>query len=609
MSTLRRLASRYAVPAALAVLAFAVYWRVGSFPFIHFDDDTYILRNPSLHGGLSFASIRWAFTNWKEIGWLPLTWLSHLLDVSLFGMDAGKQHLVNLLFHVANTLLLFHVLRRTTGKTWESGLVAALFSVHPLHVESVVWVSERKDVLSTFFWMLSLESYARYAERPGVARYGTVVLFFVLGLLSKPMVVTLPLVLLLLDFWPLGRLWPAADSPDEGSVRYSPASPGRLLLEKAPLMLLSAVFCMVTYLSQEGMGAVNPMWATPLWSRAGNALLSYAVYLSKAVWPSKLAVFYPHPGTNLELWKAVSSGLLLCTVTALVVRGAFRRRWLATGWFWFLGTLVPVIGLVQVGGQAMADRYTYVPLIGPFLVAAWGGGELASRWRIPKGMAAGVWLAALAACAWVQTGYWRGTVPLFEHALEVTEDNWIAHFSLGVSATESGRDDEAIARYREAIRIYPAFAAAHNNLGAALLKVGRPDEAIFHIREALRLDPESPDAHNNLGIHLARIGRSDEAIAQYREALRIRPGYAEAHHSLGMELARTGKPDEAIRHLRQAVRSRPDYVEAHNNLGVFLARRGELPEAVSEFREALRLKPDYAAARKNLERAAAGWRR
>jgi Flp pilus assembly protein TadD len=643
MNAVRRVPRHWAVAAVLAAMVVAVYGRVGSFPFITLDDESLILRNPALQGGLSLTGLRWAFTTDMDAGWIPLTWLSRMLDVSLFGMDAGKHHLVNVLFHLLNVLLLFHVLRKMTGKMWESGFVAALFAVHPLHVESVAWVTERKDVLGAFFWMLSLGAYVRYAARPGTARYGAVVLFFVLGLLSKPIVVTLPFVLLLLDYWPLGRLRPSGEPRGDGDVSpsFDPAPPGRLLVEKVPLFVLSAAVSVVTFLAQKNIGAVTPLGATPLLARSGNALQSYAAYLRKATWPSDLAVFYPHPGPNLSLWKTAAAGLFLCLVTALVVRQARRRGWLAVGWFWYLGTLVPVIGLVQVGGPGMADRCAYIPLIGVYVMVAWGMGESAARFGIPKPATAAVasgWLLALLACAWVQVGYWQSDTLLFRRALGVTKDNWLAHSIWGGIAHGNGRDEEAVAHYREALRISPDLPEVHNALGQALDRLGRTDEAIanfreelriqpdfavahynlavicyrtgkieeavVHFREALRIRPDHPEAHNNLGVYLSDIGRDEEAVAHYREALRIRPDYAEAHHNLGMALARSGMSGEATGHLRRAVRLRPDYAEAHNNLGVLLARQGAYSEAVSEFREALRLKPDYAEARHNLEMAA-----
>lgn len=626
-------------------MVLAVYWRVGSFPFILLDDDSLILKNPALQEGLTAEGARWAFTTVMDAGWIPLTWLSRMADITLFGMDAGKHHLVNVLFHVLNTVLLFHLLREATGRTWESGFVAALFAVHPLHVESVAWVTERKDVLAGFFWMLSLGAYARYAACPGTARYGAVVLFFLLGLMSKPIVVTLPFVLLLFDYWPLRRLWTSPDIPGDLPHGCPPVSHVRLVLEKLPLFLLSAVISVVTYFSQKSIGAITPIDANPVWARAGNALQSYALYLRRAFWPSDLAIFYPHPGTNLVLWKPAAAGVFLSLATVLVVRHARSRRYLATGWFWFLGVLVPVLGLVQVGGNAMADRNAYLPMIGVYMVAAWGGASLAAKLRIPSsvtGVAATVGLLALMMCASAQVALWRGTEPLFRRALAVTEGNWLAHSLIGQVDANAGRNDAAVAHYREALRIWPElpevhnglgevldrmgrteealgnfeeevriqprFAPAHYNLGVVRYRIGKVGEAAASFREALAIRPDHPEAHNNLGVCLSDLGKDDEAIVHYREALRIRPNYVEAHRNLGMALSRGGSPEEAISHLREAVRLRADDAEMRNNLGVLYARSGRVREAVSEFREVLRRHPGHAGARRNLEIASPGLR-
>jgi Flp pilus assembly protein TadD len=398
-------------------------------------------------------------------------------------------------------------------------------------------VTERKDVLAAFFWILSIGAYVRYAARPGAGRYGAVVLLFVLGLLSKPIVVTLPFVLLLLDFWPLGRLRLPGEPSGDDAPPFRPAPAGRLVLEKVPLFFLSAVDSVVTYLAQKDIGAVTPLKATPLWARAGNAVQSYAAYLRKAVWPSDLAVFYPHPGTDLSFWKTAAAGILLCGISALAVRQALRRKWLAVGWFWYLGTLVPVVGLVQVGGNAMADRYAYISLIGIYAMVAWGAGELAARWRVPPAAtaaAAAAWLLALMACAGAQAGYWRGSEPLFRRALEVTRDNWLAHSLVGQLEQRAGRDAEAAAHYREALRIWPELPEVHNALGAALERTGHADEAEANFREELRLQPEFADARYNLALLLGRTGRAGEAVAEYRAILRLRPDHPEAHNNLGV---------------------------------------------------------------------------
>jgi Flp pilus assembly protein TadD len=596
-----------ALAALPVLLAVAVYWRVSGYPFVVLDDYTVILRNPVARGGLSPEGISWAFTTVPVLGWIPLTVLSHLADVSLFGMDAGRHHLVNVLFHASASAMLFHVLRRMTGRPWESCFAAAIFAVHPLHVESVAWVGERKDVLCAFFWMLSIGAYVRYVDRPGPARYAVLALCFTLALLSKPMAVTLPFVLLLLDYWPLGRfLPPDANSAGEGAnePRRLPAS--RILAEKIPLLALSAAACVATVVAQRGIGAVVPVEAMPFWARVANAFRSWALYAAKTAWPSGLSVHYPHPGAGIDLARAFGAAALVAAATAGVVMGARRRRWLATGWFWFLGTLVPVIGLVQVGGQGMADRYAYIPQVGLAILVAWGAGEVAARGPVARrlvAVAAASWLALLCAVAWRQVGYWKSSRALFERAVAVTPDDWAARYSLGIACSEAGDDACAVAQLEEALRLRPAFPEAHNNLAASLLRLGRPAEALPHVSEALRLMPGFPEAHVNMGLYLASSGRAEKAIAEFEEALRLDPDNAEARHSLGMALARAGDDGGAIAQLRRAVASRPGYAEALNNLGVLLARRGERAEAAARFAEALRARPGYEAARRNLEKA------
>ncbi len=540
MNDTRRLPVHYAIAAALAGMVAVLYWKVGGYPFMEYDDQLYVTANPVVRQGLTLSGIRWAFTTFSASNWHPLTWISHMADVSLFGMEAGGPHVVNLLFHLANTLLLFHILRRMTGKAWESGLVAALFAIHPLHVESVAWVSERKDVLSTFFWMLSLWAYARYSERAGVMRYLPIPMFMALGLMAKPMLVTLPFVLLLLDYWPLRRFGPSA-------------RPSRLLLEKVPLLLLSAFSCVVSLMAQEG--AINTLGEAPVWVRVGNALLAYAGYLGKTVWPRGLAVFYPHPAFSVSLPLAGAAALLLVIATVVAVRYARRCPYLPVGWFWFLGTLVPVIGLVQVGGQAMADRYAYVPLVGIFMIAAWGLADLKERWEIPSVLtatAAGGCLAALMACAWFQVGYWSGTDSLFSRALEVTSGNYFAHEALGNKAAREERLDEALTHLLEVVRIKPDSPETFFNIGRILERQGKNDEAIARFREALRLRPGYGEAHSRLGALLAGQGNVDEGMAHIQEALRIRPGDPEANYTMGMILERQGRSDEAKGHYRKA---------------------------------------------------------
>jgi len=628
----------WGLPLLLTGMVAATYGRVAGYPFVDMDDQFYVFGNFAVSEGLTFDGIRWAFTTVYAANWHPLTWLSHMLDVSLFGMNAGRHHLVNVLFHLLNSLFLFGVLRKMTGRTWESGMVAALFAVHPLHVESVAWISERKDVLSAFFFLLSLWAYARYCERPGALRYAAVLLAFALGLLAKPMLVTLPFVLLLLDHWPLGRLVHSrAPSADPGPPR-TPIGLSRAFLEKIPLLLLSALSCAITLRAQAG--TVATLDYLPLWARSENALLSYAGYLWKAVWPSGLAVFHPFPRLAHLHPKAAGAGLFLLGVTAAAAWQVRRRPYLAVGWFWYLGMLLPVIGLVQVGMQAMADRYTYLPLIGPFLAVVRGFGELAGRWRIPKAavaLAAGGWLAALSVCAWIQVGTWKDSVSLFRHALRVTGDNWMAHESLGLDSLRAGRTEEALAHFREVVRIAPGYserqyavyrslsrpekieadandllaekrkAMAHDSdvlnwAGLNLAGKGRIELAAHFFRQAVRIHPDAAESHYNLAVALGRLGKKEEAIPHFREALRIPPVDAEACNKIGVALVRLGRFEEAADRFREALRLRPDSAEARFNLAVSLERSGRREEAIALYREILRRSPGDRDAGDSLER-------
>jgi Flp pilus assembly protein TadD len=589
--------------AALAAMTAFVYRDVGSFPFSIFDDVPNLVRNPVLQGGLSVSSVRWAFTSFADIGWLPLTWLSHLLDVSLFGMAPGSHHLVNLSIHLANTILLFLRFRKMTGRSRESWIVAALFAVHPLHVESVAWISERKDVLSGFFSLLAIGAYLRYVERPGAGRYAGLALCFALALLSKSMAVTMPFLLLLLDFWPLERVALPGDPEGEGAPvrRRSPLR--TLCLEKLPLLALSAAVCVVTWIAQQRINAVRTLDDLPLWQRAGNALNAYVAYLRKTAWPSDLAVYYPHPGKALSVPGALASALLLCAVTWLALRQLRARRWVAFGWFWFLGALVPVIGLVQVGSQALADRYSYVPLIGIFTVAAWGLCELSDRVPVPGWGKAAILagcLGSLMVAAHVQAGYWRDSAELFRRDIEVAGDNFLARMNLGGALSAAGKDEEALVQYRRSLELRPGWAEAEYAAYATLTRLGRKDEAESQFGKALERSMRDPVSANNVGLALAGTGKLREAEAAFKEAVRLRPDFAEAHYNLGVALGRQGRKEEALPHFRAALDMPPADAEAVNRIGVALMRLDRSPEAVAKFRKALSLRPGYGEARFNL---------
>ncbi len=537
----------WCVAAVLSVLVVSVYWGVGDHGFVNIDDDLYVYENPAVLRGLSLDGVSWAFRSTHAFNWHPLTWLSHMLDVELFGPSPGWHHRVNVLYHLLNTVLLFGVLWRMTGGLWPSAFAAALFGVHPLHVESVAWVAERKDVLSTLFWLLATGAYARYARRPGTARYLLVMGLFALGLLCKPMLVTLPLALLLLDYWPLGRMAPPGGAAAVPGRVHWPAVPA-LVREKVPLLALSAASCAVTYVAQARGGTVGQWEHYPLAARAVNAFGAYAAYLGKAVWPSSLAVYYPHPasvGAGVPAWAAAGWVLLFCGLFAAALGASRRRPYLAVGWLWYVGTLVPVIGLVQVGGQSHADRYTYVPLIGIFVAVAWGVPSLLAGWRqrrVALGALAGASLLALSAAAWAQAGYWRDSVALFTRAAAVTDGNWLALYNLGHACNRLGRHPEAVDHFREALRIKPDYANGWNNLGVSYIGLGRHGDAIGCFREALRLRPDLAEAWNNLGVCHGAFGRFSEAAGCFREALRLRPDYPDAQRNLLAANSRLGSP-------------------------------------------------------------------
>jgi tetratricopeptide (TPR) repeat protein len=597
----------------LSFTVLATFWQVQNHNFIRLDDDEYVTENIHVHTGLSWDNITWAFTSTHAANWHPLTWLSHMLDCELFGLNPKGHHLTSVLFHLLNTLLLFLILKRMTGTLWRSGFVAALFALHPLHVESVAWVAERKDVLSTFFLFLTLLSYIWYVERPGLYRYLCIILFFTLGLMAKPMLVTLPFVLLLLDYWPLERFQlgqsdlshPGQIQPTINTKKLRTRALG-LLLEKTPLFVLAAVSSLVTFLVQRSGGALGALEIYPFNIRIANALLSYLRYMTKMIWPQNLAVLYPHPGQSLPMWQAAGAGLMLFVISIVVIRAGRRYPYLPVGWLWYVGTLVPVIGLVQVGSQAMADRYTYVPLIGLFVMISWGVVDWLGSWRHAKlalTAAAASLLGALMVCTFLQVRHWENSLTLFEHTLRVTTNNSQIHNNLANVLTEKGMLQEAIPHYTKALEINPNHADAHTNLGVALANQGKLADAIKHYSAALRLKPNSPELHNNLGVALFRRGHIPGAIDHYLTAIQLKPDYAEAYNNLGNALAQQEKLVEAEAYYSKALKIRADYPEAHNNLGAALARQGKLDEAIAHFSEAVRLEPNYEQARANLETA------
>ena len=584
----------------LTLAIVAVFYQVCTYDFVNYDDSVYVYENPNIQAGITPKAIKWAFTTGYACFWHPLTWLSHMRDWRLFGPNAGGHHLTNLIFHIANTLLLFIVLKQMTHTLWPSAFVAALFALHPLHVESVAWVSERKDVLSTFFWILTMWAYIRFVSRPGITRYLLVVLFFALGLMSKPMLITLPFVFLLLDYWPLERFSP---EHRKTGLKYSPTY---LLVEKIPLFAMTLVSCVVAFICQKAGGAmpVEEDYSLPI--RLANASISYTQYIIKMIWPARLAMFYPHPGRNISILHAVISAVFLLALTILVLRFAKNHRYLFTGWFWYLGTLVPVIGLIQVGSHAMADRYSYITLTGLFIIIAWGLPELFGKWPHRETV---LWassliiLSALAICTYYQQRYWKNTITLCQHALKVTDDNYQAHFGMTEMLLEQGRVEEAIWHNTEVIRIKPNYIEAINNLGIALHKAGRINEAISCYKKALEMNPRYASANANLGFALADKGEFAEAVSLYNKALQIAPDLIELRIKLGVALTKSGKLAEAAKEYEKILLIQPQNTMAHNNLGIVLIQQGKFDEGIEHFRQVIRINPNDTTARNNLNLA------
>jgi tetratricopeptide (TPR) repeat protein len=577
---------------ALAAMTFAVFGQTLRHGFLHFDDNAYVFDNVHVTGGLSLRVVAWVFSHADCFLYHPLTMLSLMCDYQFHGLHAGWYHLTNVLLHTASVILLFLILRQMTGAMWRSAFVAAVFAIHPLRVESVAWVAERKDVLSGLFFMLTIGAYVRYARRPpSLARYLVVVAAFVSALLSKPTVVTLPFVLLLLDYWPLNRFGPGRKLSG-------------LILEKIPLLALAAATCVINVLTAEEGVAAHAK--TSILSRLGNAVVSYAVYLRGMVWPAGLAAFYPQPAQGHPFWTIAFSFLLLALITGAVLAFQRKRRWLLTGWLWYLGMLAPMIGLVQAGTFAHADRMTYLPQIGIYMALAWLAAEWGAKWPAARmalaGLMTGV-LVALMVCAGRQTEYWQNGETLWTHALACTTDNDVAHFNLGNAYQQKGETDQAMAQYQNALQINPGYAEAQYNIGDLLLRKGRLDEAMVHFQKAVQIEPDYAQAHYTLGIALWQTGRTDEAIASYQRAVQLRPDYADAHYNLGTSFLQQGKMDEAILHFQKALEIKPDNAQADNNLGAALQERGRLDEAIASYRKAAQLRPDYADAQFNLGRA------
>lgn len=652
----------------LAALACGIFAQTARHGFSVLDDDDYVVKNIRVQDGLTWQSVKWAMTTDAVANWHPLTWLSHMLDFQIFGLAAAGPHMVNVFFHAINSILLFLVFRAMTGATTRSFILAALFAVHPLHVESVAWIAERKDVLSAFFWIAAMGAYTRYTRRPGVLRYLLVAILFAFGLTAKPMLVTLPCVFLLLDFWPLRRLnlWRDKNGNSNSIVENLPNpgkkpkkatqqplpktsllradSPVLLFFEKLPLFAISAASSVITFVVQQRGGAMRTLEAMPPLQRLGNVFVAYLRYASKALWPADLAVYYPHLGAEMRWWSIAAAAAALIIVSLLIWRVASERRYLSVGWLWFLGTLVPVIGIVQVGSQSIADRYMYLPIIGLLVMAVWGVNDVAVwlRTRMPRLPAfwprvlGGAAVAGYAACAFVTTGYWRDNVTLFEHALKSTTNNDFVHYNLGIALKRANRNDEALAHFQEAVnlrnsyvaaRIYIGlihyekneyeaaikeyeqaleFAAGHpnhadieNDLGVAYFSLGKMEEAANHYRKAVEIHPEDPDAHYNLALTLQRLNRFDEAFRQAREAVRCNP-----HHEPARNLAASLEKEAAARRPAIVVPKLAN-ADEYFTRGNALADEKKFAEAAAHYEEALKLNPDFNDARINLGNALA----
>ena len=597
----------FLIAAALSVVTLAIYAQVIGHQFIALDDPTYIRENSMVNRGFTAAGLAWAFTTFYAANWHPLTWISHMIDCQFFGTNAGSHLLVNALIHAANTLLVFWFLLRTTHSRWPSALVAALFALHPLHVESVAWASERKDTLCAFFGLLSLIAYVRYAEAPSISRYLWTAITLALGLLAKPMLVTWPFVMLLIDYWPLCR-FQAPGVNRSGAPRRSGTSAELwpLVREKLPLFMLVAASATMTFIAQSLGGAVRTLAHEALSVRLSNALVSYAKYFLLTFWPNNLAIYYPYSG--VPVWQIIGAAFLLIGITAFCFLQRRIRPYLIVGWLWFLGTLVPVIGLVQVGGQTMADRYFYIPSIGLFIALVFGLADITRSWRVAPVLAAGIAAGVLltfAALANAQIQRWRDSFTLFEHTLAVTPPNLHIEYNLGMALGAVGRYDEAAAHFEKALQIDTNFYDGLVAVGVTRAEQDRLPEALQYFQTAIRLQPDAPKAHAQLAQVLWKQKRDEAALEEMRQALQLAPKDADIRADFGLALALAGKLPEAIEQFHEALRLNPNSAETHNNLGLTLLASGKARESILEFQAALHLNPELKGVADNLQRAQA----
>lgn len=551
----------------LILITLAVFWQLPSHDFVNIDDSVYVTKNPYIKQGFTKNSIQWAFTSFHAEFWHPITWLSYMLDFELYGMNPGGYLLTNLLLHILSTMLLFIFLRYSTDCLWRSALVAALFAIHPLHVESVAWIAERKDLLSTLFLMLTMLFYVRYVKYPHWQRYLAFSLFFIFGLMAKPMLVTLPFVLLLLDFWPLGRFELFCKNISEKHLNRKIIY--KAVLEKIPLLILSALFSFIALFAQKTGQGLASLELFPFKTRIANALISYAGYLWKTIFPFRLAVFYPYE-YQFHVWQIILSSFLLVSITLFAIYLTKNLPYLITGWLWYLGTLVPVIGIIKFGGAfAMADRYTYIPLIGIFIIIVWGGHDIFQRSGFRKifvSLLTGLFLLILMITSWVQASYWKNSITLFNHALHVTKNNFLAQKNLGTALIDQGRIDKAFPHFKEAIRISPKNPTAHLNIGTCYLFYGEFDKAIIYFEKALELNPNYQKARMNLNKALSAHKNTDLAISIIKKAIQLNENDPIPYFNLANVYRKKGELHKAIFLYKKALTLNPDYVDAKNGL-------------------------------------------
>jgi len=587
-----------AICLALAGSILLIFWTIQQADFINYDDNRYVYENDYVARGFSSENVKWAFYNYHVGYWHPLTWITFIFDYERFGLAPGGYHWTNVQFHIIGTLLLYSVLVMMTGARGKSFFVASLFALHPLHVESVAWISSRKDVLSGCWFMLTLMAYVHYAKDRNAKRYSLVLLFFMLGLMSKPILVTLPFVLLLLDYWPLKRFSrESVGKPGQFKASFLPA-----FLDKIPLLILGGLVSILTLYTTQRMGTVASLSSVSFIRRVENAVVSYGIYIRKAFLPYDLSIFYPYPVSISVIW-VIFWMILLTGITALVIRLVREYPYLTVGWFWYLGTLLPVIGLLQAGEQAMADRYTYISLIGIFIIIAWGVPDLLEKRQLKPAiipLSSTLVLLVFMMISINHVGYWKNDTTLFEHAIAVTKDNHLAHNALGYSLFNKGRIDDAIVQYGQALKIDPQYTDARINLGAALMSKDRINEAIMQFKKVLAIDSRNPIAHRNMGIALTKSGNAEVSLAHFKIAYAMDGDDADIHNNLGIAFAKKGDLREAANHFQSSLRLRPKDAKVRNNMGLCLANSGNLQEAIREFEMVLQIDPGFDEARKNL---------